>query len=43
MPIEELRTVLEPMDTLLPFSSSEIEAQVKIWTQIWVEKKRKES
>ena len=37
MPIEELRKVLEPMDTLLPFSSLEIEAQMKIWA----EKKRK--
>ena len=41
MPLDELQKVIEPMHSLMPFSFSEIEAQMKIWEQIWIEKKRK--
>ena len=41
MPLDELQKVIEPMHSLMPFSFSEIEAQIKIWEQIWIEKKRK--
>ena len=39
MPLDELKKVIEPMHSLMSFSFSEIESQMKIWEQIWIEKK----
>ena len=37
MNLDKLINVMEPMKSLLPFGSAEIEAQLKIWEHIWAE------
>ena len=41
MKLYELIDVMEPMTSLLPFSSAEIEAELKIWEHIWAENSEK--
>ena len=42
MKLNELIDMMEPMKSLLPFSSAEFEAELKIWEHIWAENSDKD-
>ena len=38
MPMDQLKSVLKPLESLLPYRTSEIEAEMDIWQCIWTNK-----